>query len=110
MIVYILEFKCTNNIAEYEVLVQGLRKSIDMGEKVIECIGDSEIIVKQVRNLIHFLSCHLINYHKLVRYLTNSFLAFNIKSVPRSQNFDVGLLANTASRLIPPEDLSPQKF
>ena len=42
--------------------------------------------------------------------MANSFLAFNIKSVPRSQNFDIDLLANTASRLILPKGLSPQNF
>ena len=42
--------------------------------------------------------------------MNNSFSAFNIKSVPRSQNFDADLLANTASRLILPEDLCPQTF
>ena len=83
MIACRLEFKCTKSIAGYEALVQGLKKSIDMGEKVIECMGDFEIIVKQVRNQIHLLSPCLINYQKLVRYLTNSFLAFNNKLVPR---------------------------
>ena len=41
-----LEFECTNNIAEYEDLVQGIRKAVDMGAKEIESAGDSEIIVK----------------------------------------------------------------
>ena len=50
MIVCRNEFECTNNVAEYEALVQGIKKAIDMGEKLIECVGDSEIIVKQVRN------------------------------------------------------------
>ena len=50
MIACRLEFECTNNVVEYEALVQALDKSIDMGAKVIECIGYSEIIVKQVRN------------------------------------------------------------
>ena len=50
MIACRLEFECTNNLAEYEDLVQGLRKAIDMGAKAIECVGDSEIIVKQVQN------------------------------------------------------------
>ena len=42
-----LEFQCTNNIAEYEALVQGLKKEIDLGADIIQCYGDSEIIVKQ---------------------------------------------------------------
>ena len=46
MIVCRLKFKCTNNVVEYEVLVQVLWNVIGMGAKVIECIGDSEIIAK----------------------------------------------------------------
>ena len=46
MIACRLEFECTNNIAKYEALVQGLRKAVDMGESSIECVGDSEIIMK----------------------------------------------------------------
>ena len=56
MIACILEFECTNNVVEYEALVQGLRKAIDLGEKAIECVGDLEIIIKQVRNQIHCMS------------------------------------------------------
>ena len=41
MITCKLEFECTNNITEYEDLVQGLRKAVDMGDKEIECVGDS---------------------------------------------------------------------
>ena len=84
MIACRIVLECTINVAEYEALVQGFMKAIDMGAKVIECIGYSHIIVKQVTNQIHCLSPHLINYQKLIRALTHSFSAFNIKSVPRS--------------------------
>ena len=81
-----------------------------MGAKVLECVGYSEIVVKQVRNQIHYLSPCLINYQKLIRDLTNSFPAFNIKSVPRSHNFHANILANIASRLIPPGGFFPQIY
>ena len=42
--------------------------------------------------------------------MNNSFGDFNIKFVPRSQNFDAEMFPNTASRLIPPEVLSPDTF
>ena len=45
---YRLEFECTNNTAEYEVLVQGLKKSMELKVKNMKVYGDSEIIVKQV--------------------------------------------------------------
>ena len=46
MIACRLEFECSNNIAEYMALVQGLIKAIDMGAKDIECVGESNILVK----------------------------------------------------------------
>jgi hypothetical protein len=57
-----LEFKCTNNTAEYEALVQGLKKSIDLKVKFLCVFGDSEIIIRQVRNTIHCMSPHLRGY------------------------------------------------
>jgi ribonuclease HI len=57
-----IEFPCTNNIFEYEDLLQGLRKEVDLKDEKIKVFGDSEIIIKQVRNAIHFLSSHLKNY------------------------------------------------
>jgi ribonuclease HI len=46
MISYCLEFECTNNMAEYEGLVQGLKKSIDLKVRCLEVFGDFEIIVR----------------------------------------------------------------
>ena len=54
-----LEFDCTNNIAEYEALIQGLKKAIDLEAKALVVLGDSEIIVRQVRNTIHCIAGHL---------------------------------------------------
>ena len=44
-----LEFECTNNTAEYEALVQGLRKAIELKVENLKVYGDSEIIVKQIQ-------------------------------------------------------------
>ena len=57
-----LEFECTNNVAEYEALIQGLKKSIDLGVKDLKVYEYYEIIVKQVRNLIHCISNRLTRY------------------------------------------------
>ena len=65
---------------------------------------------QEVRNKIYCLSPNLLNYQKLVRDMNNSFKYFNIKYIPRSQNFDADLLANTASTLIPLEGLSTDTF
>ena len=105
-----LEFECTNNTAEYEALVQGLYKAIGLKVQYLKVFGDSEIVIKQVRNTIHCLSSHLKHYQSLVQELISQFLAFNISPIPRSQNAIADLLANVASKLLPSEDYSPNRF
>jgi ribonuclease HI len=105
-----LEFECTNNVAEYEALLQGLRKALDMHIQNLIVFGDSEIVVRQVRNSIHCLTLHLKCYQSEVWSLINKFSAFNINSIPRSSNAEADLLANVASKLLPADGLSPNAF
>jgi ribonuclease HI len=98
-----LELEFTNNTVEYEALVQGLKKAIDLKVKYLKVFGDSEIIVRQVINIIHCLSLHLKAYQHEVWNLVYSFDAFNINSIPHD-NTDADILANAASRLIPPDN------
>jgi ribonuclease HI len=110
MIACRMEFQCTNNIVEYEALLQGLKKAIELKAKKIKVFGDSDIVIRQVRNNIHCLSSHLKHYQHEVWDFINLFDAFNISHVLRSLNFDVDLLANVASRIIPPKNLLPDTF
>ena len=101
MIAFILDSECTNNTTEYEVLIEGLRKVVNMQAKILKVFGDFEIIIKLVYNSIHCVSRHLIHYQRKVWNLINNFDAFKIISIPHSQNSNVDLLANVASRIIP---------
>jgi ribonuclease HI len=83
---YQLEFGCTNNTTEYEALLQGLRKALDMDAQKLVIFCDSEIVVIQVRNAIYCLSPHLENYQTEVWGLIHKFPAFNINSIPRTSN------------------------
>ena len=96
-----LEFECTNNTAEYEALVQGLRKSIELKVKNLKVYGDSEIVVKQIRNHIHCISPHLKSYQNEVGDLLTIFYAFNIVSIPQLKNATVDLLTTSVARLVP---------
>ena len=73
-------------------------------------LGDSEIIIRQVRNTIHCIAGHLRNYQTKVWNLLLSFEAFNIHSIPRYLNQEAYLLANVASRLIPSEGMFVDSF
>jgi ribonuclease HI len=78
-----LEFEHTT---EYEVVLQGLKKSIDLDIQCLVVFDDSEIVVKKVKNVIHYVYVHLKNYQTEVWNLINKFLSFNIISIPRSSN------------------------
>jgi probable phosphoglycerate mutase len=39
----------TNNVAEYQALVAGLEKALELGVDEVEVVSDSELLVKQMR-------------------------------------------------------------
>jgi ribonuclease HI len=43
-----LHFPASNNAAEYEALINGLRITVELGIKRLEIKGDSELVVDQV--------------------------------------------------------------
>ena len=96
-----LEFDCTNNTVEYEALVQGLKKAIELKVKNMKVYGDSEIVINQIRNKSHWISLHLKAYQNEVWELLTNFDAFNIFSIPRVKNVAANLLATLAARLVP---------
>ena len=77
-----IEFECTNNTIEYEALVQGLKRAIELNAKKLNFFVDSGIVVRQIRYTIHFLSPHLKGYQSEVWNLIAHFNAFNINAIP----------------------------
>jgi ribonuclease HI len=84
---YKLEIETTNNVAEYEALVLGLRATKDMGIEELTVFGDAELIVQQIINVYQAKRPWLKSYKNEVWDLVdNFFLAFNISFVPREEN------------------------
>ena len=82
-----LEFEATNNVAEYEALVLGLRAAKDMGIKEIVVFGDAELIIQQIKNVYQTKHLRLRSYINEDWDLIDSFfLAFNISFIPRGEN------------------------
>ena len=90
--------------------MKGIKKSIELNIKEIKIFGDSEIIVRQVRNTIHYNSPHLRNYQQEVHRIIEHFEAFNITMIPRVNNTLVDSLATVASRLSPLEYYEASRF
>ena len=49
-----LHFPASNNMAEYEALLSGLRIAIELGVKRLDVHGDSQLVIDQVMES----SCH----------------------------------------------------
>ena len=42
-------FNCTNNMAEYEACIMGLRAAIDLRVKFLSVFGDSALVISQIK-------------------------------------------------------------
>jgi ribonuclease HI len=103
-----LEFECTNTTAEYEALVQRLKKSIALNVKELKVFGDPKIIIKQVKIVVHHSPSHSNNYQRKVHRPMDHFEAFNVTMISGAKNILVDSLATVVSWLSPPDDPEPE--
>jgi ribonuclease HI len=95
---YKLEFEATNNVAEYESLVLGLRATNEMGIEGVVVFKYAKLIIQQVINAYQAKHPRLRSYKNEVwDLIDNFFSAFNIYFVPREENTLVNSLAVSAS-------------
>jgi ribonuclease HI len=81
-----LDFSCTNNIAEYEALMLGLRKLRAMEIRRVILKTDSQVIAGHVDKSNKARDSKLEKYLDTVRRLEASFEGFSVKNIPRGEN------------------------
>src|SRR3954466_9478633 len=66
---YVLQihFAASNNVAEYEALVHGLKMAKEIGIRQILCFGDSDLVVQQVLGHWDALDANMALYRFHVR-------------------------------------------
>jgi ribonuclease HI len=97
-----LDFRTTNNIAEYEALLLGLNSAKEMGIKGLKDFGDAYLTIQQVNNTFQAKHVRLKAYRDEVWKVRDSFSIFEISYIPRDMNQLVDSLAVSASTFIPP--------
>ncbi|GJX66850.1 reverse transcriptase domain-containing protein [Tanacetum coccineum] len=90
-------FNATNNEAEYEALIAGLRIAKQMGVKNLQANVDSRLVANQVNGTYVAKEADMISYLEKVRTLTSSFKAFSIRQILRSENKKADALSKIAS-------------
>jgi ribonuclease HI len=96
-----LDFSCTNNIAEYEALLLGLRKLRAMGIRRAILKTNSQVIAGPVDKSSKVRDPKLERYLDTVRRLEASFEGFSVKNIPRGENEHADLLAKSAAQGLP---------
>ena len=93
-----LHFPASNNMAEYEALLSGLRIAIKLGIKRLDIRGDSQLIIDLV---MKEASCHnekMEAYCNAVRRLEDKFDGLELNHIARKYNEEADQLAKIASR------------
>ncbi|XP_030955756.1 uncharacterized protein LOC115977871 [Quercus lobata] len=92
-----LGFSSTNNEAEYEALLEGMRMIWKMGGKAVDIFSDSRLIVGQVNGDMEAKDERMKEYLVRVKYLQTYFHHFRLTHIPRSGNTHADSLAMLAT-------------
>src|SRR3954470_1330828 len=103
---YVLQihFAASNNVAEYEALIHGLKVAKEIGIRRILCYGDSDLVVQQVSDNWDALDANMALYRFHVQKLSGYFEGCEFHHIPRAENDAADMLSKLGStkQSIPP--------
>ncbi|GKV46573.1 hypothetical protein SLEP1_g53545 [Rubroshorea leprosula] len=99
------KFQTTNNAAEYEALIYGLKLASELKVPSIQVFSDSQLVVGQVNGSCEVRDLQLGRYASVVNRLKSGFVSFQIDKIPRADNHR----ADELSKLASSQDLNPQR-
>ena len=87
----------TNNIAEYETLLHGLRTTVTLRVRRLVASGDSELVIGQVMKASACYNHKMEAYYAEVRKLEAKFDGLELRLIPRRDNEEANNLARIGS-------------
>ncbi|XP_071727480.1 uncharacterized protein [Rutidosis leptorrhynchoides] len=90
-------FKVTNNEAEYEALLEGMRIAQELGVKKLQAYVDSQLVANQINGTFDANDKSMQSYMDLVHSLADTFVDLRINQIPRSQNKQADVLKEEAT-------------
>jgi ribonuclease HI len=91
-----LHFPASNNIVEYEALINSLRIAVELGICRLESRGDSELVVDQIMKEKSCFDPKMMAYCQAFRELESKFHGLELHHVLRDYNKAADVLAKTA--------------
>ena len=103
-----IHFAASNNVAEYEALVNGLRITIELGVRRLDIRGDSQLVIDQVMKASSYHDPKMEAYCKEVRRLEDKFHGLEHIHIAWRYNEAADELAKIASTrgTVPPDAFS----
>jgi ribonuclease HI len=86
--------EATNNVAEYRALLRGIERAAKLDASELELVGDSELVVRQVRGDYKVKDATLRGLHQQVKLALEGFEDWSIRHVPREENAEADRLVN----------------
>jgi ribonuclease HI len=93
--------QASNNEAEYEALLHGIKMAKVCGATRLKIFGDSNLIVQQVMNKCDAISDNMTAYRNLYYYLEGTFNGCKVSHISRASNEEADNLANIGSQCLP---------
>ncbi|XP_070047008.1 uncharacterized protein [Nicotiana tomentosiformis] len=87
----------TNNEAEYEAIIAGLRLALKYGAKRLKLRCDSQLVINQVTETFQIKEQRLQKYQTEICRLLLSFDEWQLDQIPQNQNVEVDGLAKLAA-------------
>jgi len=94
---YRLNFRCTNNMAEYEALLLGLKLIKTLGAEKVSILGDSDPIIQKIKGNFVTNDNRLRAYRKVATEILNTFSESQLTKILRKHNLHAHSLATFAS-------------
>src|SRR3954463_13113028 len=93
-----LQFICTNNAAEYEGLLHGLRLAREMGISRMQCYGDYDLVSQQVSDIWDSKDPMMAAYRREVDRQAGFLVDYQVDHVDRRQNEAVDAVTRPRSQ------------
>ncbi|XP_070019538.1 uncharacterized protein LOC142180723 [Nicotiana tabacum] len=107
---FVLGETCSNNAAEYQVLIVDLEMALDMKILQLEIYGDSKLIINQLLGSYKVKKEYLLPYHQYPSCLLERYDQVFLNHVPREENRKADALANLATTMALGENESTKVY
>ncbi|XP_073030804.1 uncharacterized protein [Primulina eburnea] len=94
-----IDSRVTNNEAEYEAVLAGIRATREIGAARIILYSDSQLITQQIKGAYEVKDDRMLKYLHLIKAQAEVFVDWSIEQIPREENGEADALAKMAASL-----------